>query len=102
MSKNVNRELWMRESTEFTLSNGETISGYRVVFVRFLKDNEDILDLNDNEEYEEVIGGSVVPNLVDENYNDLESSDEFEIEDEDVVGDPEFYIGNSDGHPIEG
>jgi hypothetical protein len=95
------RELWMRESTEFTLSNGKTVDGYRIVFVRFLNENEGLSDIDEHSEYTDVIDGSTVPNLVDNEYNDLESDDDFDIEDDDVNGDPEFYIGDENGKPIE-
>ena len=32
------KELWMRESTEFTMSDGTTVNGFRINFVRFLNE----------------------------------------------------------------
>ena len=92
----------MRESTEFTLSNGKTVDGYRIVFVRYLKRNEELSDIDEESEYFDVIGGSSVPYLVDNEYNDLEMDEDFEVDDQDVNGDPEFYIGDEGGKPVEG
>lgn len=97
MEKTLTQELWMRESTEFTMSDGTTVNGFRVVYVRDLNEGESVEDIDEGEEYMEVVGGSIVPNLVDENY---EGIDEDEVVDEDVVGNPEFYIGN-EGVPID-
>lgn len=93
------QELWMRESTEFSMSDGTTVNGFRIVFVRFLEEGESIEDIDENEEFTEVIGGSSVPTNVDEDYNELDDS---EIEDEDIdMFNPDFYIGDEDGRPIE-
>ncbi len=97
MEKTLTQELWMRESTEFTMSDGTTVNGFRVVYVRDLNEGESVEDIDEGEEYMEVVGGSIVPNLVDENYDGI---DEDEVVDEDVVGNPEFYIGN-EGVPID-
>ncbi len=93
------QELWMRESTEFTMSNGTTVNGFRINFVRFLNEGESLDDIDENEEFDNVVGGSIVPTNVDENFNEL---DDDEIEDEDIdMFNPTFYIGDGDGRPIE-
>jgi hypothetical protein len=89
----------MRESTEFTMSNGTTVNGFRINFVRFLNEGESLDDIDENEEFDNVVGGSIVPTNVDENFNEL---DDDEIEDEDIdMFNPTFYIGDGDGRPIE-
>ncbi len=93
------KELWMRESTEFTMSDGTTVNGFRINFVRFLNEGESLDDIDENQEFDDVVGGSVVPTNVDENFNEL---DDDEIEDEDIdMFNPTFYIGDGDGRPIE-
>ncbi len=93
------QELWMRESTEFTMSDGTTVNGFRINFVRFLNEGESLDDIDENQEFDDVVGGSVVPTNVDENFNEL---DDDEIEDEDIdMFNPTFYIGDGDGRPIE-
>lgn len=93
------QELWMRESTEFTMSDGTTVNGFRINFVRFLNEGESLDDIDENQEFDDVVGGSVVPTNVDENFNELNDD---EIEDEDIdMFNPTFYIGDGDGRPIE-
>lgn len=78
--------------------DGTTIDGYRINFVRFLEEGETLNDIDEDVEFDEVIGGSVVPTVVDENYNEV---DEDEIEDEDIeMFNPTFYIGGENGHPL--
>lgn len=93
------QELWMRESVEFKMTNGSTVNGYRINFVRFLEDDETLEDIDENQEYDDVVGGSIVPTNVDENYNEI-NEDEVEEEDIDMFN-PTFYIGDVDGKPIE-
>jgi hypothetical protein len=88
----------MRESTEFTMSDGTTINGFRICYVRNLEEDESLDDIDENEEFMEVVGGSIVPTNVDEDYNEIVD----EIEDEDIeMFNPDFYIGDEDGRPIE-
>ena len=99
MTETKQKELWMRESTEFTMSDGTTVNGFRINFVRFLNEGESLDDIDENQEFDDVVGGSVVPTNVDENFNEL---DDDEIEDEDIdMFNPTFYIGDGDGRPIE-
>lgn len=99
MNKTLNQELWMRESTEFTMSDGTTVNGYRINFVRFMKEGETLDDIDDEKEFDDVVGGSIVPTNVDEDYNELNDD---EIDDEDIdMFNPTFYIGDGDGRPIE-
>jgi hypothetical protein len=99
MTETQKQELWMRESTEFTMSDGTTVNGFRINFVRFLEEGETLDDIDENQEFEEVVGGSVVPTNVDEDYNEI---DDNEIEDEDIdMFNPTFYIGDEDGRPLE-
>ena len=99
MNKTLNQELWMRESTEFTMSDGTTVNGYRINFVRFMKKGETLDDIDDEKEFDDVVGGSIVPTNVDEDYNELNDD---EIDDEDIdMFNPTFYIGDGDGRPIE-
>ena len=89
----------MRESTEFTMSDGTTVNGYRINFVRFMKKGETLDDIDDEKEFDDVVGGSIVPTNVDEDYNELNDD---EIDDEDIdMFNPTFYIGDGDGRPIE-
>lgn len=99
MTETKQKELWMRESTEFTMSDGSTVNGYRINFVRFMEEGETLNDIDEDKEFDEVVGGSVVPTNVDENYNEI---DEDEVEDEDIdMFNPTFYIGDDNGKPIE-
>jgi hypothetical protein len=99
MTETKQKELWMRESTEFTMSDGSTVNGYRINFVRFMEEGETLDDIDDRKEFDEVVGGSVVPTNVDDNYNEI---DEDEVEDEDIdMFNPTFYIGDDNGKPIE-
>jgi len=99
MEKTQKRELWMREGVTFTMTDGSTKEGYRINFCRFLKKNETLDDIDDEKEFDEVVGGSVVPTNVDEDYNEI---DESEVDDEDIdMFNPTFYIGDMDGRPIE-
>ena len=91
------QELWMRESVEFTLVDGSIKNGYRINFVRFLEEGETLEDIDEEQEFEDVIGGSVVPTNVDENFNEID-----EVDDEDIdMFNPTFYIGDENGTPIE-
>lgn len=93
------QELWMRESVEFTMVDGSTKNGYRINFVRFLEEGETIDDIDEEQEFDEVVGGSVVPTNVDENYNEV---DEEDVDDEDIdMFNPTFYVGGEYGKPID-
>jgi hypothetical protein len=93
------QELWMRESVEFTMEDGTKKQGSRINYVRFLEDGETLEDIDEEQEFNDVVGGSVVPINVDEDYNEI--NDE-EIGDEDIeMFNPTFYIGDVDGKPIE-
>lgn len=99
MNKTTKQELWMRESTEFIMSDGSTVNGYRINFVRFLEEGETLEDIDEELEFDEVVGGSVVPTNVDEDYNEINDD---EIDDEDIdMFNPTFYIGGLHGVPIE-
>lgn len=99
MNETLKQELWMRESTEFTMSDGSTVNGYRINFVRFLEEGETLEDIDEELEFDEVVGGSVVPTNVDEDYNEINDD---EIDDEDIdMFNPTFYIGDENGVPIE-
>jgi hypothetical protein len=95
----ITRELWMRENTTFTMTDGSVIEGYRIVPVRNLEEGEDLDDIDGSVEFEEVVGGSSVPTNVDGNYEPI---DDDNIEDEDIeMFNPTFYIGDEDGNVIE-
>lgn len=95
----ITRELWMRENTTFTMSDGSEIEGYRIISVRNLEEGEDLDDIDGSVEFEEVVSGSGVPTNVDGNYEPI---DDDEIVDEDIeMFNPTFYIGDEDGKVIE-
>lgn len=99
MENTLTQELWMRESTEFTMSNGTKIDGFRINYVRTLEGGESMDDIDDEKEFEGVVNGGTLPENVDENFNPL---DEDEIEGEDIeMFSPTFYIGDQNGRPIE-
>ena len=76
MEKTLTQELWMRQSTEFTMSDGTTVNGGCGLYVRDLNEGESVEDIDEGEEYMEVVGGSIVPNLVDENYDGIDDMPE--------------------------
>jgi hypothetical protein len=93
------QELWMRESTEFEMSDGTTIKGFRINYVRDLEEGETLDDIDEDKEFDDVVGGSIVPNNVDRNFDPI---DDDEIVDEDIqMFSPYFYIGDRNGRPIE-
>ncbi len=93
------QELWMRESTEFKMSDGTTINGFRINYVRDLEEGETLDDIDEDKEFDDVVGGSIVPNNVDRNFDPI---DDDEIVDEDIqMFSPYFYIGDRNGRPIE-
>lgn len=99
MNETLTRELWMRESTEFTMSDGTTINGFRINYVRNLEEGESLDDIDEEKEFDDVVGGSILPDNVDENFDPINDD---EIEDEDIeMFSPTFYIGDENGKPIE-
>lgn len=93
------QELWMRESVEFTMKDGSKKQGYRINYVRYLEEDETLEDIDEEQEFDDVVGGSVVPTNVDEEYNEINDDD---IGDEDIeMFNPTFYIGDVDGKPKE-
>jgi hypothetical protein len=97
MSTENRKELWMRESTKFTLSNNTIVDGFRIVFVRFLEDDETLNDIDDSEEFMDVVSGGTLPMNVDSDYNEIDG----EILDDDIdMLNPTFYIGDGDGRPV--
>ncbi len=99
MEKTLTKELWMRESTEFTMSDETTVNGFRIIYVRNLEEGESLDDIDEDKEFDDVVGGSTLPTNVDEDYNELNDD---EIEDEDIdMFNPTFYIGDENGRPIE-
>jgi hypothetical protein len=97
MSTENRKELWMRESTKFTLSNDTIVDGFRIVFVRFLEDDETLNDIDDSEEFMGVVTGGTLPMNVDSDYNEIDG----EILDDDIdMLNPTFYIGDGDGRPV--
>ena len=89
MSKDL-KGLWMKESTEFTMEDGTIVNGYRVSFVRMMKDGESINDIDEQEELMDLMGGSSGVEYTDENLMTLENEDE--IVDEDPSMEYEFYL----------
>ena len=99
MNETLNKELWMMESTEFTMSDGTTVNGFRINYVRNLENGESIDDIDEKMEYSDVIDGTVSPTYVDENFDPIDEND---VIDEDVeMLNPTFYVGDENGRPIE-
>ena len=93
MSKSEKRQLWYREPLTYTI-DGENFEGWYHSFVRFMEEGETFDDIDESEEYDELIGGSIVPSVVDENYEEVEDYD-----DVDHSGEFEFFIGDENGKP---
>lgn len=94
----MNKELWMRENSTFTMNDGSVVEGFRINFCRFMTDGETLDEVDEDEEFKEIIEGSVLPTRVDSNYDDIDESD---IDSEDVETlNPTFYIGDDNGVPI--
>ena len=89
MSKDL-KGLWMKESTEFTMEDGTIVNGYRVSFVRMMKDGESIDDIDEQEELMDLMGGSSGVEYTDENLMTLENEDE--IVDEVPSMEYQFYL----------
>ena len=88
MTTTKGKELWMKESTEFTMEDGRIIDGYRVSFVRILEEGESFEDIDEGEELMGLHGGSSGVTYTDENLVELED----EVEDENPSMDYEFYL----------
>lgn len=94
------RELWYREPLVYTI-DGEEFDGWYHCFVRFMEEGESFDDIDESHEYDELVGGSLVPSVVDLNYEPIVDEDFEEVEFDDIQhsGEFEFFIGDQDGKP---
>ena len=91
--KTQQRELWYREPLTYTI-DGKEHDGWYHCFVRFMEEDESFDDIDEEHEYDELIGGSLVPSVVDMNYEEVEDYD-----DVDHSGEFQFFIGDENGKP---
>lgn len=87
------RELWYREPLTYTI-DGEDFDGWYHCFVRLMEEDETFDDIDEQFEYEQLIDGTIVPSVVDKNYEEVE-----DYEDVDHSGEFEFFIGDQNGKP---
>jgi hypothetical protein len=60
-------ELWFKEPVTIFLTNGQEIDGVNLCFVRFMKKNETIEDVDTFKEFEKLMGGTTVGTLYEVN-----------------------------------
>jgi hypothetical protein len=56
----IKNELWFKEPVTIYQSNGQEIEGFNMCFVRFMKKNETIEDVDVQLEFENLMGGTSV------------------------------------------
>lgn len=69
------KELWVKEWTEFEMSNGTFVDGYRVSFVRLLEEGETFETIDESEEIMELHGGTSFVTYTDSNMDELDVDD---------------------------
>jgi hypothetical protein len=60
-------ELWFKEPVTITLLDGREIDGVNLCYVRFMKKNETIEDVDTSKEFEKLMGGTSVGTLYEVN-----------------------------------
>lgn len=99
----MSNELWFKEEVILKPhENNENIKGYRLCFQRLLEENETIDDVDQVQEYQDLLESCNVPEYVDENMKNFDVDDIWEMfEVEELPTDCwEFYIGDNKGNPI--
>jgi hypothetical protein len=100
----MSEELWFKEEVILKpLENkSDSKKGYRLCFHRLLEENETMDDVDQVQEYQDLLEGCNVPDYVDENLKDFDVDDIWDMfEVEELPTDCwEFYIGDNKGYPI--